>query len=170
MTQPPPPGDWNPQQQPPSGEWNPQQPPPGDWNPQQPGGWQAAPAGSWPAQPPGGWNVPPPPAGRPRERIRGARIAAGIAAALGGHLLTIAVMIIAAATNNSEMAVGSAMIGMLIGQVIVFLACLSIGIVLIAKSEPGFGIGLLIGWAIGLLVAPFAGFGLCLYLFSGAGQ
>jgi hypothetical protein len=115
----------------------------------------------------GDWNVPPPPRpAAPRSRILGRRVAAGIGVALLAHLLTVLVMVVGIATDNSEFATGAGLMVMLVGQVVVFLGCLIVGIVLTARQEPGFGVGLLIGWGLGLLVTPVAGFGLCVWLLN----
>jgi hypothetical protein len=93
-------------------------------------------------------------------------VAAGIGVALLAHLLTVLVMVVGIATDNSEFATGAGLMVMLVGQVVVFLGCLIVGIVLTARQEPGFGVGLLIGWGLGLLVTPVAGFGLCVWLLN----
>jgi hypothetical protein len=103
----------------------------------------------------------PPPA--PRERIRGSRVAAGIGVALGAHFLTVGAMVVGIATDNSDFAAGAGLVVLLAGQAVVFLVCIILGIVLTARREPGFGVGLLIGWAIGVIVAPLAGFGICVW-------
>jgi hypothetical protein len=105
--------------------------------------------------------TPPPTPPAPRERIRGSRVAAGIAVALGGHVLSIVALVVGIATDNSEFSAGAGLIALVAGQIVVFLTCIIIGIVLTARREPGFGVGLLIGWAVGAIAAPFAGFGIC---------
>jgi hypothetical protein len=115
---------------------------------------------------PGDWNVPAPPPGAPRQQIRGSRVAGGVAIALLAHFATIIAMIVAIATDNSDFAAGAGLIIMLIGQVVVFLACVTVGIVLTARRESGIGVGLLIGWAAGVVTAPVAGFGICVMAVS----
>jgi hypothetical protein len=117
----------------------------------------------------GDWNVPPPPpAHQPRSAIRAKRVWAGIGVALAAHLLTLLGVLGGAAMGSID-ALGYGVIAMLIGQVVVFLVCLVLGVVLIVRNEGGFGVGLLIGWAVGLLIVPVAGFGLCVWLFSSPG-
>jgi len=114
--------------------------------------------------PPGEWNVPPPPPGaRPRRQVQGRRVAVGIAIALLAHLLTVAAMLVALAVDDTEMDVASGAFVLLIGQAVVGVGCLVVGIVLAARNEGGVGVGLLIGWAIGLIVFPAAGFGVCVW-------
>lgn len=110
----------------------------------------------------------PPPGPPARGRIRGTRVATGIGIALAAHGLTIAAMVVGVATDNSEYAFGAGLIAMLVGQAVVFLACLIVGVVLIARQESGIGVGLLIGWAVGVLVAPVVGFGLCVWMLNGS--
>jgi hypothetical protein len=116
-------------------------------------------------------NVPPPPPGsfevprgigpRPRRQIRGGRVAAGVAIALGGHVLSIVVAVVGVAAGSEELA-WTGLLVMLGAQLLLALACLVVGIVLTVKQDGGIGIGLLIGWGVGLLIAPVAGFGLCI--------
>lgn len=112
-----------------------------------------------------GWNVPPPP--RPASRpIQGRRVAVGIGIALAAHLLSISVIVLGALLQDDDV-LGVGLGVMLIGQAVVFLTCLTVGIVLTAKQDGGVGVGLLIGWAVGLLVAPVAGFGICVLAMEG---
>ena len=55
---------------------------------------------------------------------------------------------------------------LLLGQAVVFLGCLVTGIILTVKHDGGIGVGLLIGWAIGVIVAPIVGFGVCAWAYS----
>ncbi len=109
------------------------------------------------------WTVPPlpPSGGRP---IRGAKVAAGIGVAILGHLVTIGIGVVAVigAANSSVAWLYLA----LAGQVALFVACLTIGIVWIVKRDRGFGLGLLIGWAVGVIVLPVVGFGVCVALLN----
>jgi hypothetical protein len=43
-----------------------------------------------------------------------------------------------------------------------------VGIVLLARGDRGIGLGLLIGWAVGVIVLPVVGFSVCVAVFSGA--
>jgi hypothetical protein len=86
-------------------------------------------------------------------------VAIGVAIALAAHLLTLVPMlgvfadIVAAATSAFLF---------LIAQVILFIVLLVVGIVRTVKQDGGIGVGLLIGWAVGLIVS----FGGCVALLS----
>lgn len=118
------------------------------------------------------WNVPPPPRppGRPGRPIRGGRIAAGIGIALAAHLATLVLLIVGLLLGNEDLAAGPGLVALLIGQFVVFVAALVVGIVRTVQQDGGVGIGILIGWAVGLLVVPVAGFGLCVWAISGMGS
>ena len=107
--------------------------------------------------PPEGWTVPPPPGGD--RQIKGSRVAAGIAVAILGHLLTVALAIPSFTTSGNTGI--NWFIAALIGQAVLFLACLTVGIVLAVRGDRGFGMGLIIGWAVGIIVLPVIGFGAC---------
>lgn len=117
-------------------------------------------------QPPGwpGYMTPPPPPGQ--RPIRGARIALGIGIALGAHLLTIGLGVGVGAIAAGSDPVTPAVITLFATQVLVFLGCLVAGILLIVRSDRGLGIGLLIGWAVGVIVLPVIGVGICIALFA----
>jgi hypothetical protein len=95
---------------------------------------------------------------------------AGIGIALAAHLATLVLLLIGLLFRDGDFAAGPGLVALLIGQLVVFVGCLVVGIVLIARQDGGIGVGLLIGWAIGLLIAPVAGFGICIWAFSGAGS
>ena len=105
----------------------------------------------------------------PKPPIKPGWVFAGIGLAMFGHLLTIvpAIPVLTASTPGGD-AVGTAVIVMLVAQVVVFLGCLVAGIVLLAgeRVSRGLGLGLLIGWAVGVLVVPVVGFGLCVQAIS----
>ncbi|HWG99055.1 MAG TPA: hypothetical protein VNV66_06960 [Pilimelia sp.] len=123
---------------------------------------------TYPPQPGHGhWDVPPPP-GRPTA-VRGGRITAGIGIALGAHLLTISVLLLGLLLQDPDLAGEVGLPVMLIGQAVVFLACLTVGIILTARQDGGVGIGLLIGWAVGVVAAPVVGFGVCVWAISRSG-
>jgi hypothetical protein len=107
------------------------------------------------------WTVPQPPpsGGRP---IRGGKVAAGIGLAIGGHLVTIAVAVLGILATNAA----AWLVVALVLQVVLFAACLTIGIVWIVKRDRGLGLGLLIGWAVGVIVLPVVGFGACIVLLN----
>jgi hypothetical protein len=113
------------------------------------------------------WNVPPPPPPPgARPRIRGRRVATGLAFALAGHLATIALMLAGLVVGDKGFVSGAGLLVMLGGQLLLFVVCLVVGIVLTVRHD-GVGVGLLIGWAVGLLVAPVSGFGLCVWAIGG---
>ena len=117
--------------------------------------------------PPGGWTVPtpPPPPGGDRP-IRGSRVALGIGLALLGHLITVALAIPSFTTPDEYgLWLGAA----LTGQAVLFVACLVLGIVLIVRGDRGIGLGLLIGWAVGIIVLPVIGFGACIVALRSTG-
>lgn len=115
--------------------------------------------------PPGSFEVPRGMGPRPRRPIRGGRVAAGVGIALGGHALTVVVPALGFVADNEDLA-GIGLLVMLGAQLLLALACLVVGIVLTVKQDGGIGIGLLIGWGIGLLIAPVVGFGLCVAAFN----
>jgi hypothetical protein len=119
------------------------------------------PQGPYQPPPQGSWGVPPPhQPGRPRRPVKGARIVAGVAIALGGHLLTLVVLAASVVVDNDEL-FGAGVFAVLGGQFLLLAGCLAVGITLTARQDGGLGIGLLIGWAVGLLITPVVGFGLC---------
>jgi hypothetical protein len=118
--------------------------------------------------PPGSWAVPPDPRrpGAPQRRpVKGKRVAAGLGIAFAAHLLTLVVPIAVVTTGDADVIYAGLWIG-LGGQLLVFLICLIVGIILTAKQDGGIGIGLLIGWAVGLLIVPVLGFGICVAAFE----
>jgi hypothetical protein len=122
------------------------------------------PHGQYQPPPQGSWAVPPHPQqpwAPPRRRVKGGRIAAGFAIAFAGHLLTLVVATVGVAADSDDVIIAGIYVG-LGGQLLVFLACLAIGITLTVRQEGGIGIGLLIGWAVGVLIVPVVGFGLCI--------
>jgi hypothetical protein len=87
-------------------------------------------------------------------------VAAGIAVAFLGHLLTVALAVPTFTGSGQQNA--NWLIAALIGQAVLFVACLVIGIVLLTRGDKGFGLGLIIGWALGIIVLPVVGFGACI--------
>jgi hypothetical protein len=111
------------------------------------------------------WSTPPPPPGQPfggREPIRAGHVWAGIGLATLGHLLTIVVTLVALSSG------GNAVLIMGLGsQAALFVGCLTLGIVLLTRQERrGVGLGLLIGWGVGVIVLPVVGVGACIYMLS----
>jgi hypothetical protein len=109
------------------------------------------------------WTVPQPPPSGDRP-IRGGKIAAGIGLAMLGHLITIGIGVLAV-IGAANASIGWLYLG-LGAQVALFVACLTVGIVWIVKRDRGLGIGLLVGWAVGVIVLPVIGFGVCVALLN----
>jgi hypothetical protein len=116
-----------------------------------------------------GWTVPPPPLppnGQDRP-IRGRKVAAGLGIAAGAQVLAIGigvlVTILLGMGENGEDALWGVYLEMLL-QVVLFVACLVVGIVWIVRRDRGLGIGILIGWAVSVIVFPIAGIGVCIAL------
>jgi hypothetical protein len=97
--------------------------------------------------------------GPQRRPIEGRRVAIGVGIALAAHLLTLLPMF--GVFVDSGAAVTGAFL-FLIAQVILFVVLLVLGIVRTVKQDGGLGVGLLIGWAVGLIVS----FGGCVALLS----
>jgi hypothetical protein len=118
------------------------------------------------------WTVPQPPP-RPGDRpILGRRVAIGVGIAIGGHLLTIGITVLAAyvAAQSPEPSGAGWLVLGLISQLVLFVACLTIGIVWIVNRDRGIGLGLIIGWAVGVVVLPVIGFGACIVLINNSGS
>jgi hypothetical protein len=112
------------------------------------------------------WTVPPPPQPPGEDRpIHGRKIAAGIGIAAAAQVLAILIgvgaTIAGGASDNSENALLGVYLEMLL-QLVLFIACLVVGIVWIVRRDRGFGIGILIGWAVSIIVFPVAGIGVCI--------
>lgn len=123
-----------------------------------------------PPGPPGTGSPPPgpPPYGPPPDRlIRGSRVALGGGLAILAHLLTIVapVAIVTGGVTASRDATWLAVA--LAGQVLTFLGCMVFGILGIVRGDRGLGLGLLIGWAVGVVVVPVVGIGVCIAAFNG---
>jgi hypothetical protein len=99
------------------------------------------------------------PSGPQRRSIEGRRVAIGVGIALAAHLLTLAPIL--GGFVNTDYGVTGAFL-FLIAQVILFIVMLVLGIVLTVRQDGGIGVGLLIGWAVGLIVS----FGGCIALLN----
>jgi hypothetical protein len=112
------------------------------------------------------WSTPPTPPGGPlgdgREPIRAVDVWVGIGMATLGHLLTIVITVVSLAFRGD--------LGLFVGfgsQVLLFVACLTLGIVQLTRPvRRGLGLGLLIGWGVGVIVLPVVGVGACIYMLS----
>jgi hypothetical protein len=86
--------------------------------------------------------------------VRAGRVWAGVLLALLGHAVWLGVVALTATTDGVGLWIGTA----LLGQLVLFTACLTVGIVLLVRHERGIGLGLLIGWAAGVVVVPIMGY------------
>lgn len=116
------------------------------------------------------WTVPPPPPPPGGERpIRGRKVAIGLGLAALGQILTIGLgvlgVFLGAVSDNSENALLGIYLEILL-QLLLFVACLVVGIVWIARRDRGLGLGILIGWAVSVLVFPVAGIGVCIAIIN----
>ncbi|WP_412537694.1 hypothetical protein R8Z50_17660 [Longispora sp. K20-0274] len=102
------------------------------------------------------WTVPPPPT-RPS---RGWMVPLGILAALIGHALTLVPLLLPTVDLNL----------VLIGQGLLFVLCMLVGILLIVKGDRMLGTGILIGWAVGVIAFPVIGVGLCIAVLGKGGM
>jgi hypothetical protein len=110
------------------------------------------------------WTAPPPPGQAGKRPIRAGRIWIGIGIAIGGHLLTILIGWIVAVLISGEQVVNFLFVAGA-GQVVLAIAALTAGIILIVKGrDGGIGVGIVIGWAVGLIISPVVGFGVCVAL------
>ncbi|GAA1545824.1 hypothetical protein GCM10009827_077410 [Dactylosporangium maewongense] len=114
------------------------------------------------------WTVPTPPPDGERP-IRGRKVAAGLGIAAAAQVLVIIIGVVVTiafgASDNSQNALLGVYLEMLL-QVVLFVACLVVGIVWIVRRDRGLGIGILIGWAVSVIVFPIAGIGVCLAIVS----
>ena len=103
----------------------------------------------------------------PRQ-IRGGRVGVGIGIALGAHALSIAVGIGLGALDRGNQIMTA--FGIIIfAQLAVFIGSITAGIVLLNRGDRGIGLGILVGWAVGVFVAPVVGFGICVSALNGNG-
>ncbi|MFI5907147.1 hypothetical protein [Dactylosporangium sp. NPDC051541] len=109
------------------------------------------------------WTVPPPPP-PPKPPIRTGRVFAGIGIAFGAQVVAVLIGVAIAA------AVGVAGLWVeIVLQVVLFIACLALGIIWIAHKDRGIGLGLLIGWGVSVLIFPVIGIGVCIALLNNQG-
>jgi hypothetical protein len=106
----------------------------------------------------------PPPEDRP---IHGRRVALGIGAVFAVHalLLTLAIVIPLSTVRSSDQigVVLSAIVG---AELVLFVSCLVVGILQLVRGDRGVGVGLLVGWAVSVIVMPVVGFGVCVAIVS----
>src|SRR2546423_7671589 len=100
------------------------------------------------------WTVPAPPriaTGRP---VRGWRLVAGVLLSLVGHLLVtgFGVAVVRTGADGAYLEDGGfvALFLLLIFEIALVLCCALPGLLLLLFGDRGFGIGLLIGWALGV--------------------
>jgi len=115
------------------------------------------------------WTPPPPPEASGRRPIRPGLLWIGVGIALGGHLLTILIGWLVALNVSGEAPVNFLYVAG-IGQVVLAVAALAYGITATVRArDGGIGVGIIIGWAIGLIISPVVGFGVCISLVDGNG-
>lgn len=95
-----------------------------------------------------------------RKAVRAPAVWAGIGCSLLAHIVIAggAVAALAWAPGNVDQLLPS---GALLAEGALFVAVMVGGIPLIVKGNQGLGLGLLIGWAIGFIVLPLIGMGVC---------
>jgi hypothetical protein len=117
-----------------------------------------------------GWSVPPPPPPPGPERpIRTKRVFAGIGLAFLGQVVAILLGVLAVYIGGQSGDSENALLGFYLEialQILLFLACLIIGIIWIVRRDRGIGLGLLIGWGVTVLVFPVVGIGVCLAILN----
>jgi hypothetical protein len=89
----------------------------------------------------------------------------GIGLAFLGQLVAIGVGVIAVVIGVRGSDSDGYTLGFVIEvvlQVVLFVASLVVGIVWIVRKDRGLGVGILIGWAVGTLILPVVGIGVCL--------
>jgi hypothetical protein len=77
----------------------------------------------------------------------------------------VVAVVLGSRSENSE----NALLGFyleIVLQILLFLACLVVGIVWIARKDRGIGLGILIGWGASVIIFPVAGIGVCLALIN----
>ncbi len=87
---------------------------------------------------------------KPRRPIERRRVTIGVGIAIAAHLLTLLPMLGVFADTGAAIA-GAFLF--FVAQVILFVTLLVVGIVRTVKQDGGLGVGLLIGWAVGLVIS-----------------
>ncbi len=109
-----------------------------------------------------GWTTPAPPSTGARP-IRAGRVWAGIGLAVLAQLVLVAVLlgglVAAPAWDGWILAAAGAELALLAGTV-------TAAVLLLTRGDRGLGVGLLVGWAVGVVLLPVAGLGVALYLYS----
>ena len=95
----------------------------------------------------------------PRRPITLGRIGIGVAIAIGAHLLTLVPILFGFADSTWGTAGAVIFLGL---QALLFPTLLTLGIVGIVRQDGGIGVGMLIGWAVGVIVS----FGGCVALIN----
>jgi hypothetical protein len=124
-----------------------------------------------------GWYPPPPPPqpGPGGSGIKPGRVFLGVGIVLGIHLLTLVLAWVIALIFASD-GLGSSVSGdragiflivALVLQGLLMIAALTVGIILAVRKDGGIGIGIIIGWAVGIMISPVVGFGVCVAILSG---
>jgi hypothetical protein len=113
------------------------------------------------------WTAPLPPGG-PDRPIRAWRVAAGTLLALLGHVPTAWLTVAVARMIGGTFLEGGSFWVLLLPlvQVPLMVLCVVPGVLLLRFGDRGFGLGLLAGWAAGVVATVVVGFGV-LVLFGG---
>jgi hypothetical protein len=97
-------------------------------------------------------------------------VAGGIGLALLAHLLAIGAGVLGVVAEIRTSALDGGWVPITAGgQLVVFLGCMVFGILGLNRGDRGLGLGLLIGWAVGILILPVVGFGVCVAVLSTQG-
>ncbi|HYN96355.1 MAG TPA: hypothetical protein VES42_21135 [Pilimelia sp.] len=100
-----------------------------------------------------------PPPGQPP--IRAGRIFGGIGIMLAAHaVVTTLVVLGVAGVAGDQASIGLSAVGLVL-EVVLLVAAIVVGLRLMNRGDRGLGLGLIIGWPVGLLVLPVIGFGVC---------
>ncbi|GGK19534.1 hypothetical protein GCM10010124_10180 [Pilimelia terevasa] len=88
-----------------------------------------------------------------RRPLPTARTLGGVGLACAAHLVTVLPLLLLFLTEDSPASAGFVFGFPLVGQLAVLVGCVVGGAVLIARRDVALGVGLLIGWLVGLVLA-----------------
>jgi hypothetical protein len=89
-----------------------------------------------------------------RGPIRAGRVWASAGLVIVAHVVSVAVVVVLAAIGTGPL------LALLVGavaQAVLLVVVVAVGVPLVAAGERGFGLGLLIGWGVGIVVLPVLG-------------
>lgn len=96
----------------------------------------------------------------PARPIRASRVWIGIGIASAGHMIAVCLGFALSGTGLGGTALAG--IGLFLPEVLLFIACLAVGIYFVARRDRGIGVGLLSGWAAGAIILA----GVCVALIA----